>query len=44
MATRVRWLGHASLLLETDGQRVLIDPFLTGNPAAAVSAATTWPW
>lgn len=38
MATRVRWLGHAALLLESDGQRVLIDPFLTGNPAAAVKA------
>src|SRR5271166_525590 len=35
MATRVRWLGHACLLLESDGQRILIDPFLTGNPAAA---------
>jgi L-ascorbate metabolism protein UlaG (beta-lactamase superfamily) len=38
MSTRVRWLGHACLLLESDGQRVLIDPFLTGNPAAAVKA------
>jgi L-ascorbate metabolism protein UlaG (beta-lactamase superfamily) len=38
MSTRVRWLGHACLLLESDGQRVLIDPFLTGNPKAAVSA------
>jgi L-ascorbate metabolism protein UlaG (beta-lactamase superfamily) len=36
MATRVRWLGHAALHLETDGQHVLIDPFLTGNPAAAI--------
>jgi L-ascorbate metabolism protein UlaG (beta-lactamase superfamily) len=35
MSTRVCWLGHAALLLESDGQRVLIDPFLTGNPAAA---------
>jgi L-ascorbate metabolism protein UlaG (beta-lactamase superfamily) len=35
MATRVHWLGHACLLLESDGQQVLIDPFLTGNPAAA---------
>ena len=35
MATRLCWLGHACLLLESDGQRVLIDPFLTGNPAAA---------
>jgi L-ascorbate metabolism protein UlaG (beta-lactamase superfamily) len=39
MATRVRWLGHACLLLESDGKRVLIDPFLTGNPAAAVKPA-----
>jgi L-ascorbate metabolism protein UlaG (beta-lactamase superfamily) len=35
MATRVCWLGHACLLLESDGRHVLIDPFLTGNPAAA---------
>jgi L-ascorbate metabolism protein UlaG (beta-lactamase superfamily) len=39
MATRVRWLGHACLLFETDGKHVLIDPFLTGNPLAAAKAA-----
>ncbi len=38
MATRLCWLGHACLLIESDGQRVLIDPFLTDNPAAATSA------
>lgn len=38
MTTRVRWLGHAALLVESDGQHVLIDPFLTGNPTAAVKA------
>jgi L-ascorbate metabolism protein UlaG (beta-lactamase superfamily) len=38
MATRVCWLGHACLLLESDKQRVLIDPFLTGNPAATTTA------
>jgi len=38
MATRVRWLGHACLLFESDGKHVLIDPFLTGNPLAAAKA------
>ena len=38
MATRLRWLGHSSLLFESDGQRILVDPFLTGNPAAPVKA------
>ena len=38
MSTRVRWLGHACLLIESDGQQLLIDPFLTGNPAAALPA------
>ncbi|HEV2948500.1 MAG TPA: metal-dependent hydrolase [Gemmataceae bacterium] len=38
MATRVRWLGHACLFVESDRSKILIDPFLTGNPAAAVKA------
>jgi L-ascorbate metabolism protein UlaG (beta-lactamase superfamily) len=28
-------LGHACLLFESDGRHILVDPFLTGNPAAA---------
>jgi L-ascorbate metabolism protein UlaG (beta-lactamase superfamily) len=32
------WLGHACLLVESDGLRLLVDPFLTGNPAAAAKA------
>jgi len=38
MATRVRWLGHSCLLFEVGGKHVLVDPFLTGNPAAAAKA------
>lgn len=38
MSTRVTWLGHSALFVECDGRSVLIDPFLTGNPRAAVKA------
>ena len=34
----IRFLGHAAFALEADGTTVLIDPFLTGNPKAAVGA------
>jgi len=30
---KLTWLGHATFLLEAQGQRVLIDPWLEGNPA-----------
>src|SRR5262249_50122466 len=39
MATRMCWLGHSCLLFESGGQNSLIDPFLTGNPKAAMKAA-----
>jgi len=31
------WYGHAALGLETGGYKIIVDPFLTGNPAASIS-------
>ncbi len=38
MATTVTFLGHGTFLVETNGTRVLIDPFLTENPSASMTA------
>lgn len=38
MKTLITWYGHAALGIETAGKTILIDPFLTGNPAASVQA------
>lgn len=35
---RLTWYGHASWQLEISGYRLLIDPFITGNPQAQVKA------
>jgi L-ascorbate metabolism protein UlaG (beta-lactamase superfamily) len=35
---KIQFLGHAAFALEHDGKTVLVDPFLTGNPKAAVTA------
>jgi L-ascorbate metabolism protein UlaG (beta-lactamase superfamily) len=34
----IHYLGHASFALISDGVTVLLDPWLTGNPAATVTA------
>src|SRR4051794_5756200 len=39
----VRFLGHACFELSDGDTRVLIDPFLTGNPKAAVQASEVEP-
>ncbi len=43
MSVTIKFLGHAAFSIEVDGTTVLIDPFLTGNPKAAVTAAEVEP-
>lgn len=38
MTTKLTWYGHATLGLDTDGHKLLIDPFFSGNPSASASA------
>ncbi len=37
MSTKITWYGHAALGLETGGYHLLVDPYLSGNPAASIS-------
>jgi L-ascorbate metabolism protein UlaG (beta-lactamase superfamily) len=38
MSNKFIWYGHATHGLETDGHKLVIDPFFTGNPAASTTA------
>ena len=35
---KMKYLGHACFLLDDGSFKVIVDPFLTGNPMAACSA------
>lgn len=37
MSFTITWYGHAAFTLETGGCHLLVDPYLKGNPAAAVT-------
>jgi L-ascorbate metabolism protein UlaG (beta-lactamase superfamily) len=39
MSIKVTWYSHACFLIETEKAALLVDPFLTGNPLAPVTAA-----
>ena len=43
MAVDIRFLGHAAVELKSGDVTVLVDPFITGNPKAAVEASELEP-
>lgn len=38
MSVSLRWIGHSAYSLDIDGHKVLIDPFVSGNPVAKAAA------
>ena len=38
MSIKITWYGHSALALEIDGQRILVDPYFTENPAVSITA------
>jgi len=38
MTAKITWYGHATLGLEIESHKLIIDPFFRGNPAASTSA------
>ncbi len=36
MSVSITWWGHSAFLIEGNGKAVVVDPFLTGNPAATI--------
>ena len=43
MAVEIRFLGHAAVEITSGDTRLLVDPFITGNPKAAVEASELEP-
>jgi L-ascorbate metabolism protein UlaG (beta-lactamase superfamily) len=38
MATQLTWLGHGTWLIETEGHKILLDPYLDENPKSPIKA------
>lgn len=43
MPTTITWLGHSTYEIDTNGTRLLIDPFFTDNPSASCTAGDLTP-
>ena len=43
MTTKITFLGHGTFEIETGGKTIIIDPFLTDNPAASTTADAVSP-
>lgn len=43
MTVKATWIGHAAVLIESPEATIVIDPFITGNPAATIAAAAIKP-
>src|SRR3954470_9445271 len=43
MAVDIRFLGHAAVEITSGDTKLLVDPFITGNPKAAVEASELEP-
>ena len=43
MSLKLTWYGHAAIGIETEGHSLLVDPFLSGNPSAAIDAKSVSP-
>jgi L-ascorbate metabolism protein UlaG (beta-lactamase superfamily) len=41
MSVKITWLGHSCFDLESEGTRLLIDPYLNDNPTAPIKAEQT---
>jgi L-ascorbate metabolism protein UlaG (beta-lactamase superfamily) len=43
MSVKLTWYGHSALGLETGGYKILIDPYLTENPASTITPESANP-